>query len=215
MPASGHGTSGRGRRPARRAAAPRPSATTGRGASGRPSGRQQARPGTGTGPGAGRSRAGAASGLRKAASARAATERRASRRLKQLLVLASIFVMLAITLVPTLRSYLHQQGQIDALREHVGTQERKVGELQKEQARWNDDAYVVQQARERLKFVKVGDRSYTVIDGEPTKPAIKGVASAPASSSDHPWYGQLWESVRAADTRSATRQPAPKPTPAK
>ena len=85
-----------------------------------------------------------------------------------------------------------------------------MGELQKEQARWNDDAYVVQQARERLKFVKVGDRSYTVIDGEPAKPPIEGVA-APAASSDHPWYGQLWESVRAADAGPTTTKPAPAP----
>jgi cell division protein FtsB len=118
-------------------------------------------------------------------------------------VLASIFVLLAVTLVPTLRSYLRQQGEIDALRGQVTEQREGVSDLQKEQARWNDDAYVMQQARERLKFVKVGEKSYTVIDGKPSTKALPGVAKAPAASSDHPWYGQLWESVQVADAGPA------------
>ena len=118
-------------------------------------------------------------------------------------VLASIVVLLAVMLVPTLRSYLRQQGEIDALRGQVGDQRSQVSDLQKEQARWNDDAYVQQQARERLKFVKVGEKSYTVIDGKQSAKALPGVATAPADSSGHPWYGQLWESVRMADAGPA------------
>lgn len=135
----------------------------------------------------------------------AVTERRASRAVMRAVVLASIVVLLAVTLVPTLRSYLRQQGEIDALRGQVSSQRTQVAELQKEQARWNDSAYVVQQARERLKFVKVGEKSYTVIDGKPSATALPRVASAPAASSGHPWYGQLWDSVRAADAAPATK----------
>lgn len=185
------------RRTARRGAPPR--------AGGRTPGRAGARPATGAGP------------QRKAAAARTARERRASRSLKRVLVLASILVLLAITLVPTLRSYLRQQGEIAALRDRVAAQRLTVEELQKEQARWKDNAYVEQQARERLKFVKVGDRSYTVIDGDPVEPTTPGVVSAPSSSDDHPWYGRLWESARLADARAASPQPAapgPATTPA-
>jgi cell division protein FtsB len=116
----------------------------------------------------------------------------------RVVVLASIVVLLAVTLVPTLRSYLRQQGEIDALRDRVSQQRADVAELQKEQARWDDDAYVMQQARERLKFVKVGEKSYTVIDGVAPAEPRTAVATAPAASGS-PWYGQLWESVRAAD----------------
>lgn len=117
----------------------------------------------------------------------------------RVVVLASIFVLLAVTLVPTLRSYLRQQGDIEQLRSQVGTQRKDVAALQKEQARWNDDAYVMQQARQRLKFVKVGEKSYTVIDGKAAVTKTPGVAKAPAASNDYPWYGQLWDSVQAAD----------------
>ena len=167
---------------------PRPTARSGAARSSAP------RPGAGPG----RSRATASGAVRKAAAVNVATERRASRAVMRVVVLASILVLLAVTLVPTLRSYLRQQGEIDALRHQVTQQRADVAELQKEQARWNDDTYVMQQARERLKFVKVGEKSYTVIDGvRPAEPRTT-VATAPAAS-DHPWYGQLWESVRAAD----------------
>jgi cell division protein FtsB len=117
----------------------------------------------------------------------------------RIVVLASIAVLLAVTLVPTLRSYLHQQDQIDSLRQQVSQQRGQVADLQREQARWSDDTYVAQQARERLKFVKVGEKSYTVIDGKPATKALPGVAPVPAAASNDPWYGQLWQSVRAAD----------------
>ena len=126
----------------------------------------------------------------------------------RVVVLASIFVLLAVTLVPTLRSYLRQQGEIEALRGQVSEQRQGVSDLQKEQARWNDDAYVAQQARERLKFVKVGEKSYTVIDAKPSTKALPGVAKASTASSDHPWYGQLWESVQVADAGPAATDPA-------
>ncbi len=193
MAGTGQGTSGSGK-PARRPAAPRSGGTprgTARGTSARP------------GAGPGRSRATASGAVRKAASAQVATERKASRTVLRGVVLATIVVLLAVTLVPTLRSYLRQQGEIEALHGAVGQQRTQVSELQKEQARWNDDAYVMQQARERLKFVKVGEKSYTVIDGKASAKALPGVAKAPAASSDHPWYGQLWESVRVADAGPA------------
>ncbi|NNM46663.1 FtsB family cell division protein [Knoellia koreensis] len=202
MATTGRGPTGGtpGRRPAPRRGAPAPRKASGGKAA---AGKSAAKGGTAARPGAGpgRSRATAAGAARKAAAtSRVGQERKTTRGVMRVVVLASIFVLLAVTLVPTLRSYLRQQGQIDALREQVASQRANVSDLQKEQARWNDKDYVVQQARERLKFVKVGEKSYTVIDGKPTAKSATQVAKAPAAASDHPWYGQLWESMRAADT---------------
>jgi cell division protein FtsB len=208
------GTGGQGsapRRPARRGASARPGAKA---TAARPGAKATAgRPGAK----AAASRAAAKAGpLRQAAAARAARDGRGVRSLRRILVLASIVVLLAITLVPTLRSYLHQQGEIEAMRERVASQRLTVEELQKEQARWSDNAYVEQQARERLKFVKVGDRSYTVIDGDPAvRQPAPGVAAAPKSTQDHPWYGQLWESAKVADSGPAAAVRAPVQAPEK
>jgi cell division protein FtsB len=124
-------------------------------------------------------------------------------------ILATIVVMLAVTLLPTARSLIRQRAEIGALQDKVVTQQQSVADLRKEQERWNDPAYVEQQARERLKFVKVGDRSYSVIDG--TKQAPKAptgtLVAAPSADSDSPWYGQVWKSVQLADQPAAGMAP--------
>ena len=126
-------------------------------------------------------------------------------------ILVTILVVLAVTLAPTARSLLRQRGEIAALQDKVVQQQQSVADLQREQARWADPAYVEQQARERLKFVKVGDRSYSVIDPatEVPKPPTSAVVAAPQADANAPWYGQVWESVRLADQPSAGMLPVP------
>ncbi|MEO7070395.1 MAG: septum formation initiator family protein [Nostocoides sp.] len=122
---------------------------------------------------------------------------------RRLLVLGTVFVVLAILLTPTVHAYLAQRSQISALRDTVAQQKKDVAKLTTAHAQWTDNAYVEQQARERLKFVKVGETSYTVIDADPAAPIDSTLATAPASSDDHPWYGRLWESMRVADAPAA------------
>ncbi len=126
-------------------------------------------------------------------------------------ILVTILVVLAVTLAPTARSLLRQRGEIAALQDKVVQQQQSVADLQREQARWADPAYVEQQARERLKFVKVGDRSYSVIDpaAEVPKPPTSAVVAAPQADANAPWYGQVWQSVKLADQPSAGMAPVP------
>jgi hypothetical protein len=114
--------------------------------------------------------------------------------------------MLAITLIPALRSTMNQQSQISGLRDRIAQQREQVASLQQEQKSWDDPAYVEQQARQRLKFVRPGEKSYTVVDGDAAAaPDLTGGAqmAAPArTAANIPWYGQLWQSVLIADTPS-------------
>ena len=129
---------------------------------------------------------------------------RPPRSIQRLAILASIFLLLAMALFPALRSTLSQQGQINGLRDRIAQQRASVAALQQEQQKWTDPAYVEQQARERLKFVRVGEKSFTVIDGE-TPPDLTGGAqiAAPAqTAATIPWYGQMWQSMVIADTSS-------------
>jgi cell division protein FtsB len=119
-------------------------------------------------------------------------------------MLSAILVMLAVTLVPTLRSMLSQQNEINDLRSHLGQKRETVAAMQREQIQWTDPAFIEQQARERLKFVRVGETSYTVIDSEAAPAARvtgpKIAAPVQASNASSPWYGQLWQSMVIADT---------------
>ena len=133
-------------------------------------------------------------------------------------ILASILVMLAVTLVPTLRSYLQQQSEYTALQAKVSEQRRSVDALTHERKQWDDPAYVEQQVRDRLKFVRPGERSYTVIDADPAPPRTSDprvAAAAPEDVRNSPWYGQLWQSMVIADsgTSSAPASTPPGSTP--
>lgn len=156
---------------------------------------------------------------RPAASARGSRpsqERRTPRSVKRLAILASIIVMLAITLIPALRSTFSQQSEIDGLQDRIAQQRDKVAALEQEQRRWADPAYVEQQARQRLKFVRAGEKSFTVIDPDSASEVTGGarIASpAPAAAANVPWYGELWQSMVVADTPSRAATGAPSPVP--
>jgi hypothetical protein len=123
--------------------------------------------------------------------------------------------MLAITLIPALRATHNQQNEIDALGDRIAQQREKVAALEQEQRRWSDPAYVEQQARERLKFVRVGEKSFTVIDGDSGQQVTGGAQIASpsqASAANVPWYGELWQSMVIADNPAkAARAPSPAP----
>lgn len=128
---------------------------------------------------------------------------KANRRTVRRVSLGVVVIFLVVLVAPTLRAYLQQQSDIEALRAQVSQQRMTVEELQQEQARWEDPAYVEQQARTRLKFVKVGEKSYTVLD-----PEKKDTTGAIAHGGDavEPWYDTVWSSMQAADVPSNQRR---------
>lgn len=121
--------------------------------------------------------------------------------------LAAVLVFLTVLLGSSVAAWFHQRGQIAALQERVATQEADVAALRAERERWNDPAYVEQQARERLKFVRPGERSYTVLDPQP-ETADETTTVGPGADEDapvRPWYSAAWESVVTADAPGARR----------
>ncbi len=129
---------------------------------------------------------------------------RGTTRTKRLVVLGAVVVMLVVVLAPTVRRYIGQRSQIASLGAQVAAQGAQVADPQRQQLRWQDPAYVAEQARERLKFVKVGETAYTVIDGSAAAPATDPHLAVAPGGAEHPWYGRLWASMVAADTPSAT-----------
>jgi cell division protein FtsB len=210
---SSTGRSGGGARPAAARQTPRPSsgstprAGAARTSAGRSSGTRpgQSRPGASrpSRPGAGKER--------PALAARARTPQptppSASTAWVRGAILLGILVMLAVTIVPTLRSLVQQRGDMTALQDKVDGQRQTVQQLERQAALWKDPAYIEVQARERLKFVRVGDRAYTVIDpsnddaGAP--PAERPVVAAPMANASSPWYGKVWQSIQIADRPTA------------
>lgn len=111
-------------------------------------------------------------------------------------VIALVGIVLVVLIAPTVRSYFAQRSEIAALERQVVQGEERVAQLEAERERWEDPAYVEQQARERLKFVRPGEVSYTVIGADEIEEQT--VASG-AVSDARPWYDRMWASIAQAD----------------
>lgn len=127
----------------------------------------------------------------------------ANRRTQRVAILLSILGFLVVVSGSTIAAYVSQRSEIAAMEAQVREQQKRVAELHAEMTRWEDPAYVEQQARARLKFVRPGERSYTVID--PAKPEqvaeVEVAIAAPTGS--QPWYSAVLQSAVVADAPTA------------
>lgn len=109
---------------------------------------------------------------------------------------------LAFALVwPSVRVYREQQVALADLRADRDAAQAEVDDLNAQLTRWQDPAYVVAQARERLAYVFPGETPYRVVDPQVARPAAEGSVAADADrdvSADGPWFDRLWDSVEAA-----------------
>jgi len=115
-------------------------------------------------------------------------------------VVALILLVLVISYASSLRAWLQQRDDLaQAQVELVQTRER-IDELGQTKLRWEDPAFVEQQARLRLGWLLPGEVGYRVIgaDGEP----LGATVSEPDSIADEPvqqdWYASVWGSIVAA-----------------
>lgn len=116
-------------------------------------------------------------------------------------VLAGVVVLAAAVVLPSLRAYFRQQEELAELRADAAEAQQEVEDLEAEVARWDDPAFVVAQARERLTYVFPGETPYRVIDPETVEGAAEGSPAAAEEDDvdeDGTWYTRLAESVEVA-----------------
>lgn len=111
----------------------------------------------------------------------------------RLIVLTIVTLVVISFLVPTVRTYLQQNAEIDDLSEQIAQEEQRQAELYSQLQRWDDPEFVRQQARERINLVMPGERRYHVI-GDLGDADVENVADEVAAEEDE-WTETLWESV--------------------
>ena len=128
------------------------------------------------------------------------------------IALSVVLLILTISYATSLRIYFSQAHEISATKAEIAERQQRIGQLQGDLARWDDEGYVRSQARERLGWVVPGETGFTVVDSE-GRPLGGGAEIKAESASDEPaqdtWWSKLWGSVEAAD------RPAPVPDPAR
>jgi cell division protein FtsB len=135
-------------------------------------------------------------------------------------VLALVVCSLALSLAYPIQRYVHQRQQLAELRDEVAGRSKRVQALEEQLKRWQDPAYVKQEARRRLHYVMPGEIGYVVIGPDGT-PLDRGTAGGSATSSlledpgaPRAWYERLWGSVEAAARAPVEDGTGPARTPA-
>ncbi|UKJ65630.1 septum formation initiator family protein [Cellulosimicrobium cellulans] len=121
------------------------------------------------------------------------------------LVLSVVVLLAVVLLLPTLRAYVNQTGELRELRNDLAQAENRRDDLQSELDRWDDQAYVEREARDRLNFVMPGERPWRVLDPETVVDDIdpqtgRTITDGPVQGYEDgtPWYEAIWASVQVA-----------------
>ena len=117
-----------------------------------------------------------------------------------------MLTVLGVSFAYPLRTWIEQRSELAALHAERAQLELQVADLEDQQARWKDPAYIRQQARERLAFVLPGETGYIVVDG--TGETVGEAATTSEGPVDPtgsgPWWDRLWGSVQAAGSAPAS-----------
>lgn len=116
----------------------------------------------------------------------------------RVLVLVLVLLGAFIVTFPSLRGYLHQQAQYDAVVDEIASAKATSTALENELADWDDDDYVKAQARERLSYVMPGETTYVVVGAQAYEDGSASGGDAASDTATGPWYDTLRESARVA-----------------
>ncbi|GAA1807708.1 FtsB family cell division protein [Nesterenkonia flava] len=125
----------------------------------------------------------------------------------RIIVLTIVALVVISFLVPTVRTYFQQRGEMNELAAQIAEEEQRQAELYSEIARWEDPEFIRRQARERINLVMPGDKRYHVI-GDPSE----GIVAEDETLEDEEpedWSEELWESV--VDSAEAAPEPDAEP----
>ena len=145
-----------------------------------------------------------------AAAAAAAAPRR-SRLTGRAAILVLVLAVLVVSYASSMRAYLQQRAHITDVKDQIALREANISDLEREKRRWEDPAYVKQQAR-ALNYVMPGETSYVVLDADGQPLDSTTSLSDPADvekSTPKAWWDTAWESVELAGN-----PPKPKAPPA-
>ncbi|MGH3559465.1 MAG: FtsB family cell division protein, partial [Mycobacterium sp.] len=146
-----------------------------------------------------------------AESAEQRSEQRLGMTARRAAILAAVVCVLTLTIAGPVRTYFAQRTEMKQLAASEAALRRQIADLEQQQAKLADPAYIAAEARERLGFVKPGDIPYQVqLPPTAALPAEPGSETAPVATGD-PWYTSLWHTI--ADTPHGPPPPPPAPAP--
>ncbi|HEX7740236.1 MAG TPA: septum formation initiator family protein [Marmoricola sp.] len=151
-------------------------------------------------PAGGRTRPGERATARIPVAAPTATARR-TRFTNRMFVFVLVLAVLVISYASSMRAYLRQSGEMNDLKAQIASAQKSIASMKAEKHRWQDPAYVEEQARLRFGWVVAGETGYQVIGRDGKRLAGTGELSTPTQHLPAPtaWWSTQYDSLRAAD----------------
>ncbi|MBC7631233.1 septum formation initiator family protein [Aeromicrobium sp.] len=112
------------------------------------------------------------------------------------IVLLSVVLLLLASYTSTLHAWWDQRRDIQSTKAEIVLRKQEIVDLNDQRGRWNDPAYVKQQAKARFGFVLPGEIGYRVIGSDGTVQGDVPTLDAPPPPSTTEWYDKLWGSVK-------------------
>jgi cell division protein FtsB len=125
-------------------------------------------------------------------------------------VLVLVLSLLTISYASSLRAYLDQRAHIDDLKGQIALRQARISDLEREKRRWEDPAFVRQQARD-LNYVMPGETAYVVLDEDGKPLDSEATLTDPgtvAPKAPTAWWSTAWKSVELAGN-PPRREPPP------
>lgn len=127
-------------------------------------------------------------------------------------MLLVVFAILVVSYASSMRAYVRQRSHINDLKVQIARAEADIAVAGREKRRWDDPAYVEQQARERFGWLLPGETGYQVIDSNGKPLTGDDTLTDPSSiAPDKPdaWWTKVRASLDAADHPEKLVKPKP------
>lgn len=114
------------------------------------------------------------------------------------MVLLAVMVLLIASYTASLHTWWQQQQEIRSTEARIETQKNAIAELEDDAERWDDPAYIEQQARARFGWVLPGEVGYRVVDADGEVEGDVPQLAEPPREKPPEWYEKLWDSTTVA-----------------
>jgi hypothetical protein len=115
--------------------------------------------------------------------------------------LVLVLAVLMVSYASSMRAYLEQREHMADLRASIEQSQANIADLEREQRRWHDPAFVQAQATQRFGWVMPGEIGFQVIDEDGLPLGHTDSLSDPAelaAEDRRVWWQDAWGSMEAA-----------------